>query len=124
MTAIGIGVSDREPFTMFVNKPQYYSDLEIEYFEAVQTDKDNWKMWDAMIESRMPQDAIDEKFDECSRWEKHVTNLKHQLKCNHSMQPLFAGGGFIENEICQECGVLRTKTIKQHKSGLDMRRIQ
>lgn len=124
MTAIGVGVSDHEPITIFVNPPQYYSDLEMEYFEAVETNKLNWKIYDALIEQGAEQDRIDEKFDECARFEKHLTQLKRQLKCQHKMDILFAGGGFIENEICSECGVLKTKTIKQFKSSVEMRRVQ
>jgi len=113
-----IGIAESGPLKIFINRPQYYSDIEIEYFEALETDKMNLKVWESAVDEHADQDFIDEKWDAYQSFNKRVISLKRQLKCDHKMGTLFSGGGFIENEICEVCGVLRTKTIKQHKSAM------
>jgi len=113
MTAIGINCSDREPITIFNNKPRYMSQAEHDYRDAADNAERRWKFYSLMVDEWAGDyDALEELLDECQALDHLKSMLYKQWQCQHQGgshiegRQDFVGGAYFDNtrEICDECG--------------------
>jgi len=115
MSALGVGVSDREPVTIFNNPPyrRHFSQLEIDLQEAKMEAEYGWRQYvhnvDKWLDAK-DYETMDKAGDICEALDAKVELLLKQLHCVHHNtheegSHRFVGGNDIDDthEVCDDC---------------------
>lgn len=117
MTALGVGVSDREPIAIFNNPParRRFSQVEIDLQEAIQLADYGWREYLRNVDTwteNQEYELMDKAGEACEALDAKVELLIKQLHCQHHNTyeaggVRFSGGDVIDDThlVCEDCGL-------------------
>lgn len=113
MTALGAGVSDREPFTIFNNPPRPMSREEYNYRESLHKCAEMWHKQRDMLDNGCSQDEINEFTELCVEQDKRRGLLYRCWQENHPHSFEIGGTRFVDGDVvdnvktvCPDCGMV------------------
>lgn len=117
MTALRVGVSDREPVTIFNNPParRRFSQVEIDLQEAIRLADYGWREYLRNVDTwteNQEYELVDKAGEACEALDAKVELLIKQLHCQHENayetgSIRMVGGDLIDDtsETCPDCGL-------------------